>query len=281
VRSFALRPTAVKKWPYRDTNRPSSRLCAFLGALLFAIAAVAAGAHAETVQKGHLRVAFSSAFAPRSLPRQGAAPISVSIGGRISTSDGKAPPQLRRIELAINRSGHLSAVGLPVCRLEEIEPSTNRGALEACGNSLVGEGIFTANVALPQQAPFPSRGKVLAFAGREGGRPVILAHVYGTDPVPTSYTLPFAIATARGTYGTVLTASLPQVTSDWGFVTGIELKLNRRFSYRGQRRSFVTAGCPAAAGFPGAVFPLLRASFLFTGGPTLSSVLTRSCRAQG
>jgi hypothetical protein len=242
-----------------------------LAAVALLAVALVSGAGAETVQKGHLRVAFSSAFAPRSLPRQGAAPISVSIGGRISTSDGKPPPQLRRIELAINRSGHLGTAGRPTCRLEEIQPATNRGALEACRRSLVGEGTFTANVELPQQAPFPSRGKVLAFAGKEGGRPVLLAHVYGTDPIPTSYTLPFEIGNTRGTFGTVLTASLPQVTSDWGFVTGIELKLNR---------NFVSAGCPAPRGFPGAVFPLLRASFAFAGGPTLSSVLNRSCKAR-
>ena len=235
-------------------------------------------AHAETVQKGPLRVAFSGAFAPTALPRQGMAPISVAIGGRIGTSNGKPPPQLRRIELEINRRGRLSTAGLPSCRLDEIQPSTNDGALEACRRSLVGEGSFTANVELPEQAPFPSRGKVLAFAGREDGHPAILAHVYGTDPVPTSYTLPFRIGGGRGEYGTVLTASLPQVTSDWGFVTGMQLRLNRQFTYHGQRRSFLSAGCPAPAGFPGAAFPLMRASFAFTGGPTLSSVLSRSCR---
>jgi len=248
---------------------------------LVLLVTVLAPAQAETVQKGHLRVAFSGAFAPTSLPRQGTAPISVAIGGRITTSDGKAPPQLRRIELAINRSGRLSMTGLPSCRLDDVQPSTNAGALEACRRSLVGEGSFSANVELPEQAPFPSNGKVLAFAGSEGGHPVILAHVYGTDPIPTSYTLPFRIGGGRGEFGTVLSASLPQVTSDWGFVTGIQLRLNRQFTYRGHRRSFLSAGCPAPAGFPGATFPLVRASFAFTGGPTVSSVLSRSCRARG
>jgi hypothetical protein len=255
----------------RSRRAPLRQYALFVASAAVLSAIVAASSPAETVQKGHLRVAFSSAFAPRSLPRKGSAPISVSIGGRISTTDGKPPPQLQRIELAINRRGQLRTTGMPACRLAQIQPSTNRGALEACRRSLVGEGTFTANVELPQQAPFPSQGKVLAFVGREGGRPVLLAHVYGTDPVPTSYTLPFRIGSSRGTFGTVLTASLPQVTSDWGFVTGIELKLNP---------SFVSAGCPAAPGFPGAVFPLLQASFVFASGPTLSSKLERSCRAR-
>jgi hypothetical protein len=257
----------------------SNRSLRLLAAALALLVAGCALASAETVQKGHLRAVFSGEFAPHALPRHGAAPIAVAIGGQITTTDGKPPPQLRRIEIEINRSGKLSAAGLPVCLLGDIQPSTNRGALDACRGSLVGEGSFSANVALPQQAPFPSRGKVLAFAGREHGQPVVLAHVYGTDPIPTSYTLPFAIAEPGGTYGTVLTASLPQVTSDWGFVTGIDLRLNRRFSYRGKRRSYVSAGCPAPRGFPGASFPLARASFVFAHGTTLRSVLNRACKA--
>jgi hypothetical protein len=253
----------------------------FVCALALLLLAGSALANAEVVRKDNLQVAFEGQFSPQALPRRGTAPIAVSIGGRISTTDGKPPPQLRRISMEINRSGRLDATGLPVCAAKDIQPSTNQGALAACGASLVGSGSFSANVELPEQAPFPSRGKVLAFAGREGGRPVILAHVYGTEPIPTSYTLPFRIGGGRGDFGTVLTASLPQVTADWGFVTGIGLRLNRRFSFRGKRRSYVSAGCPAPPGFPGASFPLVRASFAFAHGTTLTSILNRSCRVSG
>jgi hypothetical protein len=253
---------------------------ALVVACALALLGLSSLASAEVVQKGHLRVAFSGEFSPRALPRQGTAPIAVAIGGRISTTDGRPPPQLRRITLEINRSGHLGAVGLPSCDLDDIQPSTNQGALVACGGALVGSGYFTANVELPEQAPFPSRGKVLAFAGREHGKPVILAHVYGPEPVPTSYTLLFEIGRSTGTFGTVLTASLPQVTSDWGFVTGLDLRLSRRFTYRGSGRSYLSAGCPAPPGFPGATFPLARASFAFAGGTTIASVLNRACKAK-
>jgi hypothetical protein len=241
---------------------------------------VAANVRAETIQKGDVRVNFSGTIIPRALPRQGAAPIAVSLGGRISSTDGSSPPQLRRIALAINRAGRLDYGGLPACTLRQIQPSTNEGALAACRASLVGKGSFSANVELPQQAPFPSQGKVLAFNGRLNGRPVLLAHVYGIKPVPTSYTLPFSIHSATGTFGTLLETSLPPVTADWGFVTGLELHLRRRFNVGGKAHSYLSAGCPAPEGFPGAVFPLARATFAFAGGATLSSVLNRSCRAR-
>jgi DNA-binding beta-propeller fold protein YncE len=233
------------------------------------------------VQRGPVRVAFDGELTPHALPRHGSAPVGIAVDASISGTDGGTPPQLRKLAIAINRNGHFTPAGLPLCRLEQIQPSTTAGALAACGDSLVGEGHFSANVRLPDQSPFPSEGKILAFNGRRGGGPAILAHIYGTQPAPTSYVLPFQIRSASGTYGSVLEASLPQATGNWGYVTGLRMKLKRRFRYRGKSRSYLRAGCPAPAGFPGAVFPLARTSFSFAGGMTLTSVLSRDCKAKG
>jgi hypothetical protein len=183
--------------------------------------------------------------------------------------------------VAINSHGHLEPRGLPVCPLAEIQPASTAEALRACRGARVGEGSFSADVAIPTQAPFPSSGKVIAFNGRIDGRPAILAHVYGTKPVPTSFTLPFVVGHARGEFATTLSASLPETTGEWGFVTGIRITLGRRFRHHGEERSYVSAGCPAPAGFPGVVFPLLRAGFGFAGAGTLTTTLTRNCKADG
>lgn len=233
------------------------------------------------VQRGPVRVSFDGKLTPHALPRHGSAPVGIAVDARIAGTKGGDPPQLRRIAIQINRNGHFSATGLPICGEDEIQPSTTAGARAACGRALVGEGHFAANVKLPEQSPFPSSGKVLAFNGRLHGKPAILAHIYGTQPVPTSYVLPFSIGESRGTYGTVLETSLPNATGDWGFVTGLEMSLHRSFRYHGKQRSYLSAGCPAPAGFPGASFPLARTSFAFAGGMTLVSVLNRSCKAKG
>lgn len=233
------------------------------------------------VQRGPVRVNFDGKLTPHALPRHGSAPVGIAVNARISGTKGGDPPQLRRIAIQINRNGHFSAKGLPVCKEDEIQPSTTAGARAACGRALVGEGHFAANVKLPEQSPFPSNGKVLAFNGRLHGKPAILAHIYGTQPVPTSYVLPFSIRDSHGTYGTVLEASFPHATGNWGYVTGLEMKLHRSFRYRGRQRSYLTAGCPAPAGFPGAAFHLARTSFAFAGGMNLASVLDRSCKAKG
>lgn len=238
-------------------------------------------ASAELVQEGGIRVSLSAGLQPKRLPRHGMAPISVSIGGQISSTVRGGTPQLQEVSFAFNKAGKLDLRGTPRCRLGHIDPSTSAEALAACGGSLVGEGHFSAKVRFPEQSPFPSEGKVLAFNGVLRGRPAIFAHVYGTRPVPTSYVLPLQIEHAKGTFATVLRASLPEATGEWGYVTGLSLKLGRTFSSHGRRHSFLSAGCPAPAGFPGALFPLVRTSFAFAGGTVLSATLNRSCQARG
>lgn len=232
-------------------------------------------------QKGIVRVSVSGKIAPTRLPRQGAVPVAVTIGGKIGSTEPGGLPQLQTITIAINRHGRVDRRGLPLCSVRRIDPSTTRDALATCRSSLIGEGSFSADVKLPEQSPFPSEGKILAFNGRMGGRPAILAHIYGTHPVPTSYVLPFLIHSSKGTFGTVLEASLPHVTGSWGYVTGVSMTLARRFTFRGHKRSYLAAGCPAPPGFRGAFFPLIRAGFAFAGGVTLTSVLNRRCTVKG
>lgn len=263
------------------TKRVLSALALCAGVLASLALSTSVGS-AETGIKEGVRVAVSGKLTPTTLPRRGTAPIGISFGGSIHSDRPGGPPKLTKLTIAINRNGRLDTHGLPRCRLGKIDPSTTREALDACGSSLVGEGSFAADVKIPEQSPFPSKGKVLAFNGRLHGRPAILAHIYGIRPLPTSYVLPFTIAKSAGTYGTLLEASFPAVTGEWGFVTAIAMNLNRRFSVQGKTRGYLNAGCPAPSGFTRVAFPLARATFVFDGGLTIAAPpLVRSCTAMG
>lgn len=256
------------------------RVGAGLMALAMASAVLALPSAAEVSQKNGVRVEVNGKMTPTALPRRGMAPIGVFVAGHISTTRGASLPKLTKISIAINRHGKMDRRGLPLCRLGHIDPSTTEEARAACRSSLIGEGLFSAKVRIPEQSPFPSQGKILAFNGRLRGKPAIFAHIYGTRPVPTSYVLPFSISRTQGTYGTILEASLPQVTGEWGYVTGLSLDFDRTFTAHGSRRSYLTAGCPAPAGFARAVFPLARTTFSFAGGLSLASTLNRSCNVR-
>lgn len=230
-------------------------------------------AAAEVSQKQGVKVTVKGSLSPTKLPRRGTAPVSVAVEGKIAAAAGAAAiPQLQHLEIAINRAGKLDLHGVPHCRINHINPSTNREALAACRSSLVGEGVFEANVVLPEQSPFPSKGKLLAFNGTIGRQPALFAHIYGTKPIPTSYVFAFKVKRSRGTFGTILETDFPKATGEWGYVTGISLELDKRF---------LTAGCPAPGGFSKAVFPLARTDFSFAGGLSLTNTLTRSCEAKG
>lgn len=253
------------------------RLLAFASALLLS---VAPAARAELVAHGDLFVNFKGGLEPTALPRDSLAPISVTVDGTVRTLSGERPPALRQISIELNRGGVLDSRGLPVCRYNELVSTPDRQALANCRDALVGSGSYLADTAFPEQLAFPSAGHILAFNAVVGGRPAILAHVYGTDPVAITRIITFHISHSRGPYGTVLTGALPPTLNRYGYVKRIYLSLHRRFSYGGRPRSYISAACPAPPGFPGAVFPFARASMAFADGRTLSSTLTRSCKVR-
>jgi len=233
-------------------------------------------------QKGTLRVDVSGKMAPKRLPREGAAPISVSVGGEISTTDKSPPPQLKRMRIELNKEGRLDAEGLPVCVYDAIQPGSSSRALSACRSSQVGEGSFTADITLSGQEPYPTKGKLLVFNGKEKGKPVLYGHIYAPKPFATSFVIVFRVQRlGKGTYGTALDAPLPAAMDAWGRLTSLQMTLQHRYSHNGTAHSFLSAGCPAPRGFTAAVFPLARTEFSFDGGKKLRSTLMSQCRVRG
>jgi hypothetical protein len=257
--------------------------CAFalLGALCCA-ALLVPGAGGETVRQGSLQVSFGGSVSPHLLPRTGTTPITVGIRGRVRALAGGPPPSLRRIAIEVNRLGVLERRGLPACPLRQLRASTTEAALEQCRDAMVGEGQVGGVLVLPEQAPTPFGGRVVAFNGiLPGGRPGILAHLYTSRPAPLTFILAFAIGPAHGAYGTRLVTTVPAKTRRTAHITSFSLRLHRDYVAAGERRSYLSAGCPAPEGFSSVTFPLVRASYGFVGEQTVSKTLVRSCHAAG
>jgi hypothetical protein len=257
-------------------RRPSITL-----ALALVLTAIAAGAQAEPIQNGNLRVLFDGHLTPRALPRERPAPVTVSISGSVATVDGSRPPQLREMTLAVNRAGLVSVAGLPRCPAGLLQQTSNKAALEHCRPALVGHGHFAANVNFPDAPLIPAHGEVLAFNSRIHGQAGLLLHLYGTTPVRAAFVLPFTMThPSHGTYGTVFSTRIPELASDLGYVTEIEMTMGRTYTYKGSRRSFLSASCAAPAGFASAAFTLARGTFIFANGQRLAGSLARDCRVR-
>jgi hypothetical protein len=250
-------------------------------ALSLVVTILATTAQGELIQQGSLRVHFDGKLAPRALPRERLAPVTVSLDGTVSTSDGTRPPQLREMTIAVNRAGVVSDTGLPICVAPEIQQTSSEAALENCGPALVGHGRFAANVDFPGAPLIPAQGKILAFNSRIHGRPAMLLHLYGTSPVRAAFVLPFTIShRSHGKFGSVFSTRIPELASDLGYVTEISMKIGRTYRYRGVPHSFLSASCAAPAGFRAGVFELARATFSFANGQRLTTGLSRDCRVR-
>ncbi len=238
-------------------------------------------ARGELSQSGNVRISFSGNFTPHALPRDRLAPVTIEVMGSIGTTDGTHPPAVRRIEIAINRHGLLSTQGLPACSEPLLQSTSTETALERCRPALVGRGSFGAEVELSGNGPVFATGQTLAFYGKSNGKRALLLHLFITTPVRATFVLPLTIS-QRGNelFGTVLSAKIPSLAGGLGSVTKIDLTIGRNYTYRGQRRSFISASCPAPAGFPGAVFSLARGSFYFADGREIQTTLSRNCRVR-
>lgn len=259
-----------------------NRLYFVIPIALIAILALAVFAHAETTQNGNLRVTVSGKMAPKKLPRTGVAPISVSVGGQIATTDETLPPTLKSLRIELNRHGRLDYKGLPTCNYSRIQPGSSSHALAGCRSSLVGEGTFSADITLAGQEPYPTQGKLLVFNSVKGGKPVLYGHIYSPHPFATSFVIIFKVSQLKkGAFGIALNAPLPKAMKSWGRLTGLSMTLNRRFNYKGTSHSYISSGCPAPKGFSATPFQLARTSFAFDGGKQLTSVLQGECKVRG
>lgn len=243
------------------------------------IAALAVGwaatSRAERTIEDGLEVAFDASFAPQSLPRSQPAPVQVAIDGRIATVDGSHPPPLRRLEIEIHRNGILSGAGLPVCRAPNLQSTSTQTALDRCGSALVGRGDFKAQVALGREVS--SAGKILAFNSRRKGRPALLLHLFASVPVRFTLVVPLVIGHQdKGEFGTVLRAKIPRIGGIVS-VTQIGLQLGRRYSYKGQRRSYASAACSAPGDVSQGIFTFAKGRFRFEGHRPIEMELVKTC----
>ena len=277
------------RWMPNQTIRSKSAFLVVISVVL-ALGAVSANAviaqkrAASTVikQRGNLKVSVTGEQSPRTLPRKGVAPIAVSVGGQVTTTDQTLPPQLRVLTIDINHNGKLDYQGLPLCSFHQIQPSTNSRALAACRKAMVGQGTFSAYIVLKGQEPYATTGRLLVFNGREHGKQVLLGHIYISAPFASSFILTFDISKNRpGTYGTELTADLAKALGSRRYLTGIDMTLRRSFHSRGSRHSYLSSGCPAPKGIHIVNFPLVRTTFSFSGGTTIASTLPGTCKVRG
>lgn len=230
-------------------------------ALIFATAALGSR---EVVRVGNLYLADNGGISPSRLPKHGNAPITARLRGEIGTVDGTHPPALRSVDLDVDRTIGIDAVGLPTCRAKQIETTSTAAAKRACGGAIVGTGKAEVEVAFPEQTPFSATGPVVLFnGGVHGPTTSVLLHAYVSVPAPTAIVTTATVTRIhRGRFGLQITAQIPKIAGGAASVTKFELKIGRKFTYKGQEKSFLVGSCPTGSW-------VTEGSVLFTDGPEM------------
>jgi hypothetical protein len=236
-------------------------------------------ASAERAQAGDLIISLGGRISPLKLPRDHPAPVSVHLAGSLRTDDGSTLPRMVRMELGLPQQGVIDTRGLPLCSPRRLRSATTAGALEACGDALVGRGRLRADVVLPDQSPLSIDTRLLAFNARVDGRRALVVHAFGTG-VPVAVVIPFLFEHRSGNLGQMLVAKLPRALGPWPRLANFEMTLSRSFEYKGRRHSYLSASCPIPKALTAGFFSLARAGFTIAGGGRIGTAITRGCRGR-
>lgn len=231
----------------RGMNRPLIRLSFVVAALVLALAAVASGSPNRKIWcAGNICVADDGGITPTKLPRHGSAPVTARLNGEISTKDGSHLPAFESLDMKIQNNISIDPVGLPTCTIGKLQATSSATAKRACGDAIVGSGEAEVEVAFPEQAPFRSTGPLILFnAGKKGPTTTLLLHAYVNVPAPTAIVVKATVTRIHeDPFGLRIQATVPKIAGGSGSVTDFELEVGRRFTYKGKKRSFLSAGCP-------------------------------------
>lgn len=217
-----------------------------IGAALALIVAGSALAKPQTFRVGNLILTDNGGISPTELPTHKQVPVTATLRASIVTADGSHLPAAREVVIDVDKNIHVNAKGLPICKGGQLEARDTEAARQICGNAIVGTGSGLVEIAFPEQKPIMVPSPLTLFnGGVKGGETTIFVHAFITVPVPAAIVTTVKITPIHnGPYGIHTVAKIPVIAGGAGSVTNFNLSVGRKFTYKGEKESFLTASCP-------------------------------------
>lgn len=215
---------------------------------------------------------IEASVAPKALYKKTPSPAALNVEvktGTTASSSAPSPPVHDVIDFDQNLS--LATKGLPTCTAAKLQNTTTEAAERACGPAKIGSG--TATTLLPLSVFYNEPTKVTAFNGApQGGKPVVLLHAYGTSPIQTTIVLVGTVSSyGKEGYGPRLDVTVPPIAGGVGVITDFKVKIQKSWTYKGKKMSFVSAKCPASKKLK------YRGAFTYADGTTITAAHTQTC----
>jgi hypothetical protein len=204
----------------------------------------AGGANAALVKVGNLVLTADGGFTPQKLPRQTFVPIDFNGHADLKSVDGSVPPALQQAVVDFDRDGKLSTAGLPVCQPSLLEEATPAEARSRCPNAIVGTGHVSALITREAGPPALASSLVTLFNGPpQEGHPTVILHARTTVPATQTFVLTIPIEKRGGLYRYRATVDVPPIAGGRGSIVHLDVKIGKRYRYRGTERSYAEARC--------------------------------------
>jgi hypothetical protein len=211
-----------------------------LAALVIATAASGRGA---LVEVNNLILRADGAFEPRKLPRNSFAPLEFEGRASIVSKDGTRPVPLRQVIVDFDHDGLIDSQGLAACPPERIANATVAEARRLCKGAIVGKGKVAATISLSTGLIEASSPLTIFNGSPLAGQPSAVLHAHFTSPGTQTFAIPVPIERRRGEFRYRVTVDLPPIAAGLGSLSLIEVKVGKRFKYKGKSRSYVSARC--------------------------------------
>lgn len=162
--------------------------------------------------------------------------------------------------------------GLPTCNPAKVINQSTENAERACRAAKIGSGHASAYLRAGQVYEVPQ--KVTAFNGvPKGGKPTVILHTYGTTPLQTSLVLVGTVSKFnKEGYGPRLDLEVPLIAGGTGALKEFNVKINKKWRYKGVQRSFISAKCPNSKKLKA------RGKFTYRDGESLTAFSQQSCK---
>jgi hypothetical protein len=254
--------------------RRSPILIAAIAALAAVVAATAAWAGPTVTAPDGNTQSIDVQVRPKKLSKKSLTPGTLEVTTlTTSTTDpnGVPSPAIHAV-VDFDKNLRLYTKGLPTCDAGKLQNQSTENAERACRNAKIGTGHALAYLKAGKVYEVPQT--VTAFNGiPKGGKPTILLHTYGTTPLQVSLVLEGTVSNYnKEGYGPRLDLNIPLIAGGTGALKEFNVKIDKKWRYKGVKRSFISGKCPNSKSLKG------RGTFTYQDGESLTALSKQSCK---
>lgn len=188
---------------------------------------------------GRLEFDVSGSIAPKKLPRNELAPVTLEVHGKVGNEYGGHPGALREAMVNVDEGVAIHVEGLPSCALRKLENRDVAAAREACSDAIVGRGVAHVGFASSEGT---ARTALTVFNGGASDGLTRL-YIHSAIAVPDATPLVGIVKIRTRSSGLETTLKLPPILEGDGSVLDFRFTVGRRFVAHGTKQSYVSGSC--------------------------------------